>query len=84
VIDPVVDIAKGIGSLGQAASETFTPVYSDVLAANNLFNNGLSAFKSGEYLKGSAEMIGAPLLGAALIAVPDGMDSPIKAATKLD
>lgn len=84
VVDPVVDIVKGIGSLGQAASETFTPVYSDVIAADNLFNNGLSAFKSGEYLKGSAEMIGAPLLGAALVAVPDGMDSPIKAATKLD
>ena len=84
VVDPVVDVVKGIGSLGQAASETFTPVYSDVIAADNLFNNGLSAFKSGEYLKGSAEMIGAPLLGAALIAVPDGMDSPIKAATKLD
>lgn len=84
VVDPVVDIVKDIGNLGQAASETFTPVYSDVIAANNLFNNGLSAFKSGEYLKGSAEMIGAPLLGAALMAVPDGIDSPIKAATKLD
>lgn len=84
VVDPAVDIVKGIGSLGQGVSETFTPVYSDVLAANNLFNDGLSAFKSGEYLKGSAEMVGAPLLGAALMAVPDGIDSPIKAATKLD
>lgn len=84
VVDPAVDIVKGIGSLGQGVSETFTPVYSDVLAANNLFNDGLSAFKSGEYLKGSTEMIGAPLLGAALMAVPDGIDSPIKAATKLD
>jgi hypothetical protein len=44
----------------------------------------LAAFKSGEYLKGSAEMIGAPFLGAALMVVPDGMDSPIKAVTKLD
>lgn len=84
VVDPAIDIVKGIGSLGQGVSETFTPVYSDVLAANNLFNDGLSAFKSGEYLKGSTEMIGAPLLGAALMAVPDGIDSPIKAATKLD
>lgn len=84
VVDPVIGAVKDIGSLGQAASETFTPVYSDVVAANNVFNNGLSAFKSGEYLKGTAEMIGAPLLGAALVAVPDGMDSPIKAATKLD
>lgn len=84
VVDPVVDIVKGIGSLGQAASETFTPVYSDIIAANNLFSNGLSDFKSGKYLKGSTEMIGAPLLGATLMAVPDGIDSPIKAATKLD
>lgn len=84
VVDPVIGVVKDIGSLGQAASETFTPIYSDVVAANNVFNNGLSAFKSGEYLKGTAEMIGAPLLGAALVAVPDGMDSPIKAASKLD
>lgn len=84
ILNPVVDIVNGIGSLGQVGSETFTPVYSDVIAANNLFNNGLSAFKSGKYLKGSTEMIGAPFLGAALMAIPDGMDSPIKAATKLD
>lgn len=84
IVDPVVDFVKEVGSLGQVASETFTPVYSDVMAATNIFDKGLADFKSGKYLKGSAELVGAPLLGAALIAVPDGMDSPIKVASKLD
>jgi hypothetical protein len=66
------------------ATETFTPVYSDVMVATNIFDKGLADFKSGKYLQGSAELVGAPLLGAALIAVPDGMDSPIKVASKLD
>jgi hypothetical protein len=38
------------------ATETFTPVYSDVMAATNIFDKGLADFKSGKYLQGSAEL----------------------------
>lgn len=82
ITDPFIKLGKEIWHAGPQISEMFTPVYSDVMGADDMFNTGLNNLKSGNYLQGIVQTAGAPLLGAAFMAIPDAADAPIKGGIK--
>ena len=82
IVEPFRELGREVAGLAEPLAETFTPVYSDVAVAEDVMNMGIQDFQDGHYGKGVLKVVGSPFLGAAMLAVPDGMDSPVKAAVK--
>jgi hypothetical protein len=82
ITDPIIEVGKTIYNSGSTLADMFTPVYSDVKMADWIFNSGLNNFKSGNYLQGFVQTAGAPLLGAAFMAIPNTVDATIKGSLK--
>lgn len=89
IVDPFINLGKELGKINpNTIVETFTPGYSDVMTATDVLNSGISDIQNGNYVNGVLKTVGSPFLGAGLVLLPEGADSPIKgsikAASKLD
>lgn len=85
--EPIINTSKILSDLfipknGQVAAEMYAPFYSDIKAGADVLDSGVNEIKRGNYLNGIAMSAVSPIIALTSLAVPDGLDKPLKYQTR--